>query len=279
MARLLLALLAASFPSLAAGEAAREIIRRSAVLDERNLRLARNYTFTQRLLNRVLDGEGREKCSSSKTYDITFLFGVPYRRLIAENDRPLSPAREKQEQEKLAKVFARRQHESEAQRKMRLAEYRKNRERAWAFLREVPDAFEFRLLGEEPVEGRPAYVIEATPLPGYRPRTPDARVFAKLRGKLWIDKAELQWVKGEAETIDAISFGLFLVRLGRGSRLEFEQMKVNDEVWMPRRIWYEGSGRLALLKTLRAGGEITYDKYRKFQSDSELAIPACGSSP
>src|SRR5579885_1826122 len=261
-------------PADPGADSARDIIRRSTVLDERNFRAAREYTFTERTVERKLDAAGRERSVSSKTYEITFLFGLPYRRLVARDGRPLPAEEAREEEKKLGRAFSASQRQSQTERQRRASEYEKRRERTWAFLREVPDAFDFRLLGEEMLHGRPAYVIEAAPKPGYRPRNSEARLFTKLRGKLWIDKAELQWVKGEAETTDTIAFGVFLARLAPGSRLEFEQAKVNDEVWLPHRISYAGSGRVALVRTVHAGGEILYGNYRKFQSDFEITIPA-----
>jgi hypothetical protein len=253
----------------------REIVRQSAVVDERNFRLARNYTFNQQIHETLLDARGGQKSAKAETYDITFLFGVPYRRLIAKDGQPLSPADARKQEEKLAKTFAARQRESGADKQKHMAQYEKARERSRAFLREVPDAFNFRLLGEETVQGRPAYVIEALPRPGYRPHEADARIFPKLRGKLWIDKQDFQWIKGEAETLDTVSFGVLLFRLGQGSRLEFEQAKVNNEVWLLRQINWEGSARLALLKKLRGTGEIVNSNYRKFQADTEIVtLPA-----
>ncbi len=280
MMRALLLLLAAAFagaPSDPAQDPALEIVRRSAVLDNNNFERAHNYTFLERVQETELDAQNRKKSTESHTFDVTFLFGVPYHRLIAKNDQPLPAAEEKKQEAKLTKLFAARQKESEAQRKKRLDEYLKRRERNHAFLREVLDAFDFRLLGEESVQGRPAYVIEATPKPAYRPRTPEAKVFPRLHGKLWVDKVEFQWLKGEAEATDTISFGLFLARLGKGSRLQFEQTKVNDEVWLPRRIYYEGSMRLVLVKKLQGQGEITYSDYKKFQSDAEIVVT--GAAP
>ncbi len=270
-------------PADPTADSARDIIRRSTVLDERNFRAARDYTFTEQVVERKLDAAGQERSVSSKIYEIIFLYGVPYRRLVARDGRPLPAEEAREEENKLARAFSASRRQSPAERERRASEYEKRRERTWAFLREVPEAFDFRLLGEETIRGRPAYVIEAAPKPGYHPHNGEARIFTKLRGKLWIDKAELQWVKGEAETTDTITFGVFLARLAPGSRLEFEQAKVNDEVWLPHRISYAGSGRVALVKTVRAGGEILYGNYRKFQSDFEITIPTgypdVGASP
>jgi hypothetical protein len=87
---------------------------------------------------------------------------------------------------------------------------------------------------------------------------------------MWIDKTDYQWVKVEAQAIDNISFGLFLVRLNAGSRLLFEQTKVNNDIWLPRRLYLNGSGRIALLKRVARDDEITWTNYKKFQVESKI---------
>jgi len=61
-----------------------------------------------------------------------------------------------------------------------------------------------------------------------------------------------------------------LLRLNPGSRLTFEAMKINDEVWMPRQAYIRGEGRLALLKKINLELLVRWEKYRKFQSDSRI---------
>ena len=80
------------------------------------------------------------------TYDTTILYGIPYRRLIQRDDRRLSPQEERKEQEKLARTFTERTRESVAQKQRLLSGYEKRQERGRAYLREIPDAFDFRLL-------------------------------------------------------------------------------------------------------------------------------------
>ena len=55
-------------------------------------------------------------------------------------------------------------------------------------------------------------MISGTPKPGYHAKTRDGAALSKIRGKMWIEKAGYQWVRVEAETIDTISFGVFLAR-------------------------------------------------------------------
>ena len=93
---------------------------------------------------------------------------------------------------------------------------------------------------------------------------------SKLRGKVWIDKAEYQWVKIEAESIDTISFGLILVRLAKGSHMEFEAARVNDEIWLPSRQHIVAGARVGLLMKASVDVTTTFENYRKFQSDSKV---------
>ena len=253
-----------------AAEDAREIVLRSVNHDTQNFQRARSYTFLQHSEQRELDAAGRVKSVESKTYDITILYDRPYARLIERDGKPLSPKEEAREQAKLSKLVAERQRESQQQRTRRLADYEKSSQRQRAFLKEIPEAYEFRLAGEENIEGRNVYVIEARPRAGYRPRDLRAGILTKFRGRFWIDKAEYQWVRVEAEVIDTVSFGLFLARLGKGCRVEFQQARVNDGVWLPRRISVSIDARLALVKKLRREQDITYRNYRKFQADSRV---------
>lgn len=59
-----------------------------------------------------------------------------------------------------------------------------------------------------------------------------------------------------------------MVRLHPGTRLEFETVKVGEEVWMPSHAWVRGNGRLALLKKINVEIDSRWDNYRKFQADS-----------
>jgi len=249
---------------------ARDIMRRSLAASEHNWKIARNYTFLQRTEERQMDSAGQVKSKQVKTHDVTLLEGSPYFRLTERDDHPLPPAEEKKEQEKLDKSIAGRLKETPAQRERRIHEYEQRRERQRADVAEVPEAFDFQIVGEERVEGRDTWVIDAMPRREYRPRARDTKILAHVKGRLWIDRQTFQWVKLDAEVIDAVSWGLFLVRLDPGARIHFEQAHVNDEVWLPSQISIKASARLGIFKRLRVEEDTTYRNYRKFQTDSHL---------
>jgi hypothetical protein len=246
------------------------IIKKAVEANERNWKVARNYTWTERDEERGLDSQGGVKKTEVNTYEVTLQEGEPYYHLVQKNDKPLSPKEEKKEQEKLQKSIHERESETPEQRAKRLAKYEKEREESRKFLREITDAYTFRLEGEESIEGRPAWVIAAEPRPGFQPQMRDARILPKLHGKLWIDQQEYQWAKVEIEVIDTISFGLSLVRIHQGAHVKFEATRLNEEVWLPKTTYVAGSARVAYLKNLREDETTTYRDYKKFQVESRV---------
>lgn len=263
-------LILASATALLGQADAREVIRRAVAAEERNWKVARNYGYSERVDARRLDPQGRLKSKDLKIYDVMLLEGSPYRRLVARDDRPLSPGEEKKEQEKLARSVAERREETAAQRARRLAEYDRRPEWQREAWQELPEAFDFRPAGEQAWDANGQYVIEATPRKGYQPRSRTGKVLAHLQAKLWVDKQDYHLVKAEVEVVDTIWVGLFLVRLAKGSRAAFEQTRVNDEVWLPLQARAFISVRLGLLKVLRIEQEISYSQCLEFHIDSPI---------
>jgi hypothetical protein len=263
-------LLLAAACTLTAAQDPREIVRRSVQLMDQNMAIARNYTFLERSETRELDSDAHVKTRKILLYDVTILEGSPYRRLVGKDDHPLSPEEERVERKKLADSIAQRRKETPAERARRIADWEKKRQREREPLDELPDAFNFQMAGEGQIDGRDAWIIDATPRSGYRGRSAMAKLFPKFRGKLWIDKTDYQWVKTEAEATDNISWGLFIARLSKGARLDIQMTRVNDEVWLPKRIEAKASARLALVKKYRIESDTSFSNYRKFQVESKV---------
>ncbi len=174
----------------------------------------------------------------------------------------------RKEQQKYEKAVAQRHGETPAQRHKRIADYEKQR----SFLKEVPDAFNFKLLGEEKYEGRPAYIVECTPNPKYQPRNMYSRIFLHIHAKLWIDKQDVQWAKAEANVTDNVSFGFLLARIAKDARIVMEQMRLNNDLWVTRRISVKGNARIMVLKNRNLTEEITYSNYRLAKPAGEKLI-------
>jgi hypothetical protein len=256
----------------------KEIVRRGVEADQHNDEQARNYTYDQRSVQKELGKDGKIKKEEIRTYDITILYGQEYSRLIQKDDKPLSASDEKKEQEKLDKFIAKHKNESDEERRKRTEEEEKQRKKDRALFQDLTNAYDFKRLDDEKIDGHSVYVIEAIPHPGFHATQPHADIFSKLKGKLWIDKQTYEWVKAEAEAIDTISFGLFLARLHKGSHIVFEQTRINNEVWLPRHWFVDADARLLVFKNSDFQIDTTYSDYKQFKTAVKI-LPGVREAP
>jgi hypothetical protein len=253
-----------------AGDDPREIVRRSVELDQANwLRMA-DYTWVGRLHERHFDAHDRVTAEHSEAWESFVLDGQPFHRMLEREGKPLPDGERQKQEEKLDKAAAKLESETSQEKQRRADDYQKSRRRERAFLREIPDAFNFRLEGTVKIDGQDVWVVSGTPKADYHPKTRDGAALLKIHGKMWIEKSGYQWVRVEAQTTAVISFGWFLARLNPGAKLVLEQQRVNDEVWLPKREYMIGSGRVALVKRLAEDEEITWSNYKKFRVESKI---------
>ena len=94
---------------------------------------------------------------------------------------------------------------------------------------------DFRLLGEELLEGRPTWVVEFRPKPGLPAKTIRDRVLNSFSGRTWIDVAEVQVRKIEGRLTEPVKvLGGALLNL-QGVRLLYETREVGPGAWAPCR--------------------------------------------
>jgi len=253
-------------------EQIRDLLRRVAEKDLENEKRLRDYTYIQRQEDHKLDGHGQVKKVESKTSEVLVIYGEQVERLIAKDDKPLSDGEAKKEEERIQKITDKRKNESDSDRRKRLEREEKNREDGRKFVLEVADAYNFRLAGSEVLDGRDTWLLDADPRPRYQPKYREAKMLPKLKGRIWIDKADLQWMKFDVTTIDTISFGLFLARIHKGTRIVAEATRVNEEVWLPKHVALHVDVRLALLKNYNEDVEQTFRDYKKFRTDTKITV-------
>jgi hypothetical protein len=259
-------LCAAATYTIAAADAT-EIVRKSAQHDQVNWERAHNYTFQQRVEERKGDSQGHFATKETNTFETVILYGQPFERHIAKNDKPLSEHDRKNEQEKFDKEVAKRKRDSEEGRAQQADE--KDRKKRQELRDEILRAFHFQLAGEEKVDGHDAWVIGAEPRGDYRPHSEQGRLLQALRGKLWIDKVDYEWVRIDAQVIRPARFGLFILILSPGSTIYFEQARINGEVWLPKKVMVRVNGRL-VFKHMNQEVVADFHDYRRFQTDSKI---------
>jgi hypothetical protein len=153
-------------------------------------------------------------------------------RLVAVNDRPLSPAEEEQEQARLDTLLD----------NPRLQQHRKqsednDTERALKVLRVLPTAFLYQFAGMAQADtGTPASRIVAKfsfrPNPQFNPPDLETGVLTAMAGEIWIDPVQERVVRLAGSLQQDKEFGLgILGQLDKGGWVEIHQADIGAGQW------------------------------------------------
>jgi hypothetical protein len=247
----------------------KDIIRQSVQTIEADWAQAPGYSFEER------DVESKHNAAPTvKTYQVLMIDGSQYNRLIAIDDRPLPAGDQAEEERKLRAEIAKRQHESDRERAKRVAKYEKERRRDHAMLMNMVEAFDFQLAGEENVNGHDCWVLDASPKRGYQPKDRETKVLLGMRGRLWVDKSQNQWVQVKAEVFKPVSFFGFVAKVGPGTRFLLEQEPVADNLWLPKRFSMRVKATAFGFFDENSTDDETYREYKPMpKASAELARP------
>src|SRR5579864_3432589 len=257
-------------PASLTADQIKQLIQKVSENDIENDKRSRDYTYIEREEDRKLDSNGEVKSTESTTSEVLIIYGSEVERAIAKNDKPLSEKDAKKEDEKIQKIIDKRKNETEEQRNKRLKAEEKEREEGRQWVKEISDAYDFRLIGTEDLNGRATYVIDGTPRPGFQPHLKYANYLSKFKFRVWIDEADAEVSKLDAECIGTVSWGWFIARLEKGAHILFESTRVNDEVWLPKHQAIQLDARLALLESFHINQDTTYRDYKKFRTDARV---------
>jgi hypothetical protein len=232
------------------------IIQQSVTANQRDWTAAAEYSYSETV----------KTAKGTKTWQVTILYGSPYRKLNRENGAPLSAAEQKNEDAKFQKAVGARRSESDQEAARRVAEYEKDRRRDHRLMEELTRAFTFQLTGKGQVAGRSVYILRATPRKGYQPTDRETRVLTGMRGTLWIDQQSFQWVKVQADVISPVTIGGFLATVEPGTRFELEKMPVADGIWLPKHFSVRSHAKVLLVFHHQTGEDDTWFDYKKTPS-------------
>lgn len=230
------------------------IVQRSVAAENADWKAQTDYSFIQ---------TERDDDGPAKTYEVSMILGSRYRRLIAVNGRPLSPGEQAAEKKKMQDDIQKRKNETPEVRAKRLAKAYKDREQEHTMLLQMAEAFNFRVIGEQTMSGHPAWVLDATPKPGYQPPTQKAKVLTGMRGKLWIAQDGYHWVKVQAEVVQPVYFEGFLARVGPGTHFELEKAPIAGGTWLPTHFSMKVEARILGLFSHNSAEDDTFRDYRR----------------
>jgi hypothetical protein len=234
------------------------------------------YTFTERRVEQRLDGDGRTRSESVKVYEI--YPGLPgedrYRRLIEEDGRPVpggTLARQDRDRRKHVEEYARKAAlpaTSSARRSMAREDDKLRREYN-AAIDDLFRVYDIRMVRREAIDGHDAIFATLTPKANVKALTKDGKVMQKFKARAWISESDYELVRVEIEAVDTLSFGFgLLARIHKGTVAAYERRKVNNEAWLPARVTWTASARVALIKRVRVRGISEFSNYKKATVDT-----------
>jgi len=234
------------------------IVARSIAATDRSWKSRSHYLYIERDEDRRLYPSGQVKSQDVEVSTTILVSGVPFEQLLEHNGLPPSSIERRKQNDQLSKLKSETGEE-------RAAALRRDEEDSTSLIQELPRAFDFQQIGEELVNGRPAYVLQATPHPGYHAHGKYGEMFSKVKGKLWVDKEDFGWVKADGQVIQPFSIGLFLARVLPGSHITMEQVRIGDGIWMPKHVEVRAAARIFFIKNLIIDKIMTYSGYQPAQ--------------
>lgn len=233
-----------------------------------------DYTATKTDLQEELDGSGKVRKTTERTFHVFYLSGLRVQKLVSENGQPLSAARALAEDQRIAKIL--RENEARRAKKGRQPENAREGENDDD---DEPTASRILRLcrfvngRREMFRGLEVLVYDFEPRPDVKTRGLVESWITKLSGRVRIDEAARQLVRLEAQTNDSLKVagGLF-VTIKKGSTLAFEQEHVRGEIWLPSLGEVSLSARFLLFKGIRTHQVSRFTDYRKFAVDTKSEI-------
>lgn len=244
-----------------------QIVRTCVQQMRKSVRLRSEYTYNILDEKKDLSRSGKVQDTHRTLTEVMYFAGKPFERTLQKDGKALPAAEEKHEQEKMNRAAEEASNLTEEQREARQAKLDRQREKDSEFFLFFPDAYQFTAEPETMLNGRSTYVLDAQPRPDYHGKY--AHILSKARCKLFIDEKDFTLARIDSEVLEPITFGFFLAKLSEGTRLTFEQVRVNDEVWLPKTAVVHASAR-ALVKSFRFDERMDFSDYRKFQSESRI---------
>jgi hypothetical protein len=241
--------------------------------------LLEQYTFTEKRIERRLDGKGGVKKTKTETFEVypSAEPGDMYRRRIARDGDPISAAElaeeDRRQAERTEKSQRRLAEEDEAARAKRRAKQEEELRQEKEVIDELFHMDDLVMEGRETLDGRPTIVIAFSPRPGYKPATAGGKVLQKLAGRAWIDEGDRQLVRIEARLLENLGVGpAGVARLQKGATSYFYRRKVNDEIWLPAEARFTGSARVLLFFGASVDALFEYGDYRKFSVSTDTEV-------
>jgi hypothetical protein len=167
-------------------------------------------------------------------------------RLVAVNDQPLTPDRDKAERARLDTLLAHPELQAHRHKKEQEDSGRSNE-----MVRLLPDAFLYTYRGIVDTPNGPAWRLSFVPNEKFIPPDREAQVYHGMAGELWIDCAQKRMARLDAHLIADVNFGWGVIgRLYKGGTILVVQKDVGENHWESTHLKLNLTGKILLIHSV-----------------------------
>lgn len=238
---------------------------------QKNGKLAQQYTSDEFWHNVNFDKNGKKTVDESAKYEHVFVEGLPYRKKVEVNGKPLSGKAAQEEEKRYEKAV-------EQRRGMSIAQKRHWYRGEFGFSYSLPicclsTLFDNRIVRHETIDGRDTIVVESTPKLDAKPANDAEKSSLNWKETTWIDADEAMPARIEVESLKDTGH----VVKGMTNRLDFVRLigTPAPDGQPPPAVWllesFVGKFRFKFL-WVGATGETdqTWSNFKRFHVDMRL---------
>lgn len=236
--------------------------------------LARHYVYHSQQTMREIDKHGGAKLTEVSEYDVYWIGDVAVRRLVRKNGRELTADEQKKEEERVTKEA----EKARGRRERAAAEGKETGPRGEdeVTVSRLLELGRFTNAHWLKLDGRPTIQVDFVGDPAAKTHNRFEEVIRDMEGTVWVDEQDkvLRRVEGRFMRPFKVGGGL-LADIRQGTSFQFDQKKVNDEVWLPSTMQAVGAMRVLLLFHFDGSGNVMNSDYRRFRATSTI-LPGVG---
>jgi hypothetical protein len=240
----------------------KEVQAHQSKLDE----IRENYTYHSVVRTETLDGNGKNKETTTEEYEVFFVNGHRIQKLVRKDGVALNAKEQEREQKRVQKEVE--------QDLKKPATGRGTAAARSSFINDMLAVAKASNQRRVVLRDRPTLVFDFAGDPGAHAQSMEQKAEKKLAGTVWIDEAERQVARIEVRFYDNYSIGGgLLVKVQKGTEINVDQAPQGDGLWMETVADSHIAARL-VVKNFRENIRIQNFDFRKFDIGTVQQIQA-----
>ena len=231
--------------------------------------IEKDYIYRSTEILQQKNSNGQVKKTEVNEYDHFWSEGVPVRKLVVKNGKPLSPEELKKEDDKISKEVAKAKEKREkADQEGKPTDPVGREEITVSRLLELGSFTNPRRVL---LNGRDTIAVDYTGDPKARTHNTVEAGVKNLAGTAWIDEQDRMLTRAEGRFVNSFKVGAGLVaNIQKDTHFVMAQTKINNEVWLPASVQAEGAARVLLFFNFNGTIRSVDSNYRKFRTTSTV---------